>query len=130
MAKESNAVIAQALLTDIRSGKSLKKSIDSLAAYLVEERRLVDLKAIIRDVEKLLLKSDDRLYVHVTSAHEIDQQTEDEIKDIFQKQSGAKEVILEKTIDKSVIGGVRCETVDYTLDLTLRRQLQRLKTVE
>lgn len=129
MAKESNNIIAQALLTDLKSGKDYKKSVDSLAAYLVEEKRLVDLKAVIRDVEKILLSSEGTLYVHATSAFELDQKMVDEITDLFQKQSGAKKVIVEQTIDKSVIGGVRCETVDYTLDLTLRRQLQRLKMV-
>lgn len=129
MAKESNNVIAQALLSDLRSGKEYKKSIESLAAYLVEEKRLVDLKAVIRDVEKILLDTEGILYVHATSAFELTNSMLNELTQIFQKQSGAKKVIIEQTIDKSVIGGVRCETVDYTLDLTLRRQLQRLKMV-
>ncbi len=129
MAKETNAVIARAILSDLKSGKEIKDVTNSLAAYLVEERRIGDLKAIIRDVEKKLYESEGILYVHVTAARAIEPVLEQQITDIFKAQSSAKKIVLELTINPNVIGGVRCETADSSLDLTVRRQLQRLKTL-
>jgi hypothetical protein len=48
MAKESNSTIARALLADINAGKTAKEVAISLAAYLIEERRLGDVNAILR----------------------------------------------------------------------------------
>ena len=49
---------------------------------------------------------------------------------MFGSAEGVKKVIIEETIDKTVIGGVRCETAEKRLDLTVHRQLQRLKRQE
>jgi F0F1-type ATP synthase delta subunit len=40
---------------------------------------------------------------------------------------GAKKVILNTNVDKSVIGGVRVESGEQLLDLTVRNRLTRLK---
>lgn len=128
MAKESNAVIARALLADLEAGKDKQSLTKALAAYLVEERRIGDLRAITREVERLLLARDGTLHVHVTTAHALSNEQKATITQIFEAASDAKNIIIEETIDKAVIGGVRCETADSRLDLTVRRQLQQLKS--
>lgn len=127
MAKESNATIARALLADISAGKSAKTIATSLAAYLIEERRLNDVSAILRDLERQLMAKESKLYVHAETAHALAAQQVAEIAKIFTEATGAKEVIIQETINSDVIGGVRLTTADQQLDLTVRRQLQRLK---
>ncbi len=127
MAKESNSTIARALLADINAGKPAKEVAVSLAAYLIEERRLGDVNAILRDVERQLMTSQAKLYIHAETAHALVAQQIAEITQIFQAETGAKEVIIQETINTDVIGGVRLTTADQQLDLTVRRQLQRLK---
>lgn len=127
MAKETNTVIARALLADLQDGKSMQTVTASLAAYLVEERRIGDLNAILRDIERQLLVREGKLYVHATTAHALDEAQAATIKQIFAEQTGAKDIVIEETINKDVIGGVRLQTADHQLDLTVRRQLQRLK---
>ena len=128
MAKESNSTIARALLADLQAGKDKQAVTASIAAYLVEERRLGDLQAIIREVERRLLANEGKLYVHVTTAHALSEAQTDQIKQIFSARTDVKEIIIEETLDTGVIGGVRCETADQRLDLTVRRQLQQLKS--
>ena len=129
MAKESNQVIARAVLADLDSGKSMSDVVNSLAAYVIEERRMGDLNAIVRDIERRLLQDKGRLYIHVTSAHELSDDMIASIKTTFAAQTDAKEIIIEHTINPDVVGGVRCETAEQRLDLTVRRQLQRLKGI-
>ncbi len=126
MAKDTNAMIARALLSEIESGKNLAELTSSLAAYLIEERRLGDLNAIVRDIEKQLLERKGILYVHATVARELGADQLAEITEVFKQHSIVKQVIIEQTINPDVIGGVRCQTADEQLDLTVRRQLQSL----
>ena len=127
MSKQSNKAIAHAVVAELKAGRSMKRVSKSLASYLIEERRLNDVGAIIRDVEKQLLVQDKTLYVHVTTAHGLSASTAKEITSMFADTSEAKRVQIEETINPDVIGGVRCETAEHRLDLTVRRQLQRLK---
>ncbi|RTK94745.1 hypothetical protein EKI60_02470 [Candidatus Saccharibacteria bacterium] len=129
MARATNSTIARALLADIDAGKDMQTITESLAAYLVQERRLGDLNAILRDVERQLFTQRGVLYVHADVARPMSEQQKQDVTSIFQAQSGAKEVVIEETINKGVIGGVRLTTADQQLDLTVRRQLQRLKSV-
>ena len=61
------------------------------------------------------------------SAHALSEAQKAQISTIFGKATDAKEIILQETIDPDVIGGVRLQTADHQLDLTVQRQLQRLK---
>lgn len=127
MSKQSNKTVARAVVAELKAGRSMKRVSKSLASYLIEERRMNDVGAIIRDVEKQLLVQDETLYVHVTTAHGLNASTQKEITKMFALKSDAKRVHIEETINPDVIGGVRCETAEHRLDLTVRRQLQRLK---
>ena len=127
--KSTNNQIARALLADLNNGKTMSSVTQSLAAYLIEENQLGSLGAILRDVERQLLRSEHKLYVRVESAHELSDETIGTIKKTFAGTTDAKHIIIEMTINPDVIGGVRCETAQQRLDLTVRRQLQRLKGV-
>jgi ATP synthase F1 delta subunit len=127
MSRQSNKTVARAVVAELQAGRSMKRVSRSLASYLIEERRMNDVGAIIRDVEKQLLVQDETLYVHVTTAHGLSASTQKEITTMFAQKSDAKSVHIEETINPDVIGGVRCETAEHRLDLTVRRQLQRLK---
>ena len=122
MARATNSTIARALLADIDAGKDMQTITESLAAYLVQERRLGDLNAILRDVERQLFTQRGVLYVHADVARPMSEQQKQDVTSIFQAQSGAKEVVIEETINKVVIGGVRLTTADLQQDLTERRQ--------
>ncbi len=126
-AKASNAAIARALLSLVNEGKKMDQLIQSLAAFLTTEHRQADAQAIVRELERLLLNTEGKLYVHASSAYSLGKTQKAEITRIFSQQTAAKEVIIQETLDPDVIGGVRLQTADHQLDLTVQRQLQRLK---
>ncbi|MEI6481098.1 MAG: F0F1 ATP synthase subunit delta [Candidatus Saccharibacteria bacterium] len=130
MSKVTNTTIARAVLADIARGASMQDVTKSLAAFLIEERRVADASAIVRDIERQLLVSKGELYVRATSATPLASDMLEQIKTMFNTSGDVKKVVIEETIDKTVIGGVRCETAEKRLDLTVHRQLQRLKRQE
>ena len=127
MAKASNIAIADALLRQFRAGVAPGKIAEGLAAYLIEERRIGDKNAILRDVERQIYNLESTLYVRTTSASELTNELNQKISEIFSKSTEAEKVIISSEINQDVIGGVRCQTTDLVLDLTIRRQLQQLK---
>lgn len=129
MSSTNNSTIARAVLSSLENGEKSERVTESLAAFLIEEKKVGNLGAIIREIERLLLAGRDTLYLHVTTAREIDDAVLEPMIDKFKRSTGASKVIVEHTINKGVIGGVRCETAEQRLDLTVRRQLQRLTGV-
>jgi ATP synthase F1 delta subunit len=125
--KASNTAIAKALIKQFKAGIKPEQIAEGLAAYLIEERRIGDKNAILRDVEKQMYLQESTLYIRTTSVNELTDEVKSSIEAIFNKSSDAKKIVISSEINKDVIGGVRCQTTDQVLDLTIRRQLQLLK---
>ncbi len=125
--RATNMTIANALIGQFKAGVQPTKVAEGLAAYLIEEKRISDKNAILRDVEKRLFADQGLLYVRSTSAQQLSQQLKDKIADIFSNSTDAKKVVVSEEIDGDVIGGVRCQTTESVLDLTIRRQIYQLK---
>lgn len=123
----TNSAIAKALIKQYKAGLTPDTIAEGLAAFLIEERRIGDKNAIMRDVEKQMFEDESILYVRTTSASELTESVEQSITDIFKLATDAKQVVINSEINPDVIGGVRCQTTDQVLDLTIRRQLQLLK---
>lgn len=94
-----------------------------LASYLARERRTGELDAILREVSRQREVEDGVLEVDLTSAFPLSEGNKRELT----KSVDAKKVVVNETIDKNVIGGVRMETSISVLDLTVRNRLNRLK---
>lgn len=122
----SATTLARTVLGRLESGQKSSDLASSLAAYLIEERQVDMLPTLLREMQRLQLQNRNICYVHATSAFPLEAAQLKQIEKKFQARTGATTVIIEQTIDKDVIGGVRCETADQLLDLTVRRQLQRL----
>lgn len=93
----------------------------AVASYLIAERRSSELDAIMRLV-RTIREQNGVHEVTATSAFALSTHAKREII----SQSGGKNVILNEVIDPDVIGGVRVETSDTQLDLTVRNRLQHL----
>lgn len=123
--KISNQTIAHSVLAQLESGKTEQQVVASLAAYLVAERRSKDADAILRQVERALTVRNNQVELRITSAHGLTQDLKEQLGKQF-VQSGQK-VIINEVQDPAVVGGVLVESSEKRLDLTVRRQLQRLK---
>jgi len=107
-------------LSDKQSGKRLTESV---AAYLVANRRTGELDAIMREVARLRQQRDGVTEVTATSAHKMNDQLRRQVKSILD----SKKLIINEVVDAEVLGGVRLETSEELLDLTVRNRLNQLK---
>jgi ATP synthase F1 delta subunit len=65
----------------------------------------------------------------ITSAHPLTRPLESVLISQIKKMTGAKNVTLEKKIDKSVLGGIRIETANHVWDHSVSRRLSELREV-
>ncbi len=118
-------MIAKAVLAQLREGRSVQDVVAETSAFLVSERRSKDVDAIVREVEVRLLKEEGQLELEITAARPISAELKNEL--VRQFAASNKSVQVNEVIDPSVVGGVLVESGEKRLDLTVRRQLQRLK---
>ncbi len=120
----SKSDVAEAILrlSKKHSGKKLAREI---AAYITQERRTNDLDAIMREVKRLR-QQNGVAEVDITTAFP----ASDKVKKEVIAMVDCKQIIINEIIDKNVIGGVRMETSDLYLDLTVRNRLERLKNMK
>lgn len=125
--KLSRRSLALHVATHLVNGKPQKEIAQQLAAYLIWTRRTKELRLIVRDVQ-FYLAEHGHIAGTVTSAHELSSSTLKSIEAFAKEKTGAKTVSLDRSIDESVIGGIKLEIPGYELDTTIARQLTILKT--
>lgn len=120
----ARATVNQIALAIFNLSKTTTQSqlANEIAGYIVAERRTSDLGAIMREVVRLRQQTSGVEEVTVTTAFEPSDTVITQVKQLI----GDKTVI-NKVIDKSVIGGVRIESSEYFLDLTVRNRLNKMK---
>lgn len=123
MADPTRQELAEAIL--YLSEKMNEKNLTNVvAAYLVHNRRSGDLDAVMRDVTYLREQRDNVTEVTATSAFKLDETARKNIKKVL----GKDKLIINEVVDPEVLGGVRLETSELQLDLTVRNRLNQLKT--
>jgi F0F1-type ATP synthase delta subunit len=95
-----------------------------IAAYLIHERRTGELESIMREVQRIR-ETQGVVEANVTTAFPASPKIKQHIKMLL----GTDNVVLNEIVDKNVIGGVRVETSDTYLDLTVRNRLERFKNM-
>ena len=99
--------------------------IDWLAALLIEERREREADLLVRDIESILADSG-QMIVRVDTAHPLDVATKKEIESMFDQH----EVHIKETVRPELIGGVKITTPTQSLDRTIAKKLEILRTAE
>lgn len=112
-----------AVVLDLSSKLSAAKLSQILAAYLVENRRTSELDAIMREVSRQREAQNGVTEVTATSAFKLNEATKKSIAGLM----NSKQTIINEVVDASVLGGVRLETSELQLDLTVRNRLNQLK---
>lgn len=118
----SRRKVAAHFAAELLAGRDISKQ---LAAYLVESKRTREAALFVRDIEAAL---SDRgvLLADVASSRELTADTKTAISGYLKQATDAKEVHLRPSVDPALLGGVRIETPDQRLDMTLRHRLNQL----
>mgnify|MGYP000235829841 CR=1 FL=1 len=95
---------------------------------LVSSKNRTDLMETIAK-EFILLNNEENgiISAKVTSSVDLTTAHETQIVDFIKKNSGAKEVKLEKVVDQDIIGGIIIRFGDYLLDNSISAQINNLK---
>ena len=99
--------------------------IDWLAALLIEERREREADLLVRDIESILADSG-QMIVQVETARPLDVAIKKEIESMFDQH----EVHIKETVRPELIGGVKITTPTQSLDRTIAKKLEMLRTAE
>ena len=99
--------------------------IDWLAALLIEERREREADLLVRDIESILADSG-QMIVQVDTARPLDAATKKEIESMFDQHK----VHIKETVRPELIGGVKITTPTQSLDRTIAKKLEMLRTAE
>ena len=120
----ARATVHQIALVVLNLSRNTNESqlAQEIASYIVAERRTSDLGAIMREVDRLRQQTSGVKEVTVTTAFEPSEAVIDQVKQLI-----GDNTVINKVTDKSVIGGVRIESSDYFLDLTVRNRLNKMK---
>lgn len=104
-----------------------KKLVRSVAAYLTEQDKPVDLNSLVRDIMQYRLEHGIAEVV-VVSAHPITPAVVADVKALVKEHyPDVKSVRIDTRIDESVVGGVRIELPHEALDLSIRSKLNLFK---
>jgi F0F1-type ATP synthase delta subunit len=116
---------ADSLLADRRVGSVAKE----LAAVLVNSRRANQAELLAQDIAWELERRGEAANATVTTAHELSEALCKQISDFVKKSARVKQVIINKNLDESVIGGARIDTAAHSWDKTLSRKLTEVREV-
>ena len=116
----------QEVLSQVCQRLALSKTTQNLALLLLSRGRLPNLPGIARSLRQMVDEVAGRVRVRLTSAKPLDAAAETRIRSALGKATG-KTVIVEKSVDESLLGGVVTQVGDVIYDGSLRGELLSLK---
>ena len=124
--KYNRLELAQIIYGQTLNSTDTKQLAQEIAAFLLNNNLTDQLDSIIRDV-KLIRQQNGILDVKVISRYPINQSMFSSINNLLkQYYNNVKEILIEPIIDVNLIGGVRLEMADSSLDLSMSNQLKSL----
>jgi F-type H+-transporting ATPase subunit delta len=122
----SRRLLARHAGEQLLSGARQETVIKEVAAYLIENRRTKEADLIVDDITRYL--ADHGVVVaEATSAFGLAEATKQAIRSLIERETGAKNVELKESVDKSVLGGVKLALPGRELDTTIARKLSQLR---
>jgi F-type H+-transporting ATPase subunit delta len=120
---------AQALLEAIGEKKvsEIKEVIKKFVEIMQANNNLSQINKVIEQFNKLWNKKQGIIEAEIISAKELDKEIVKLLNSYIIKLTGAKEAILNKKVDKNILGGVIIKYKDIIIDGSLRNKLDELK---
>jgi F-type H+-transporting ATPase subunit delta len=127
MNKISRRALARYAVEQLDKGESSAKLAEYLAGALVESGRAGEVDYLVGDIAWELERRGVLATTRIVSATPLTNELETQLKQQLKKTIGARDVVLDKKLDESIIGGLRIESATRVWDNTVRRKLTDLK---
>ena len=115
-------------ITKNEKGSQVKVDIKKFVEVLVKNNNLKLGEKIIDEFVKIRNKGEGIVEAEITSARKLDDSVIKLLNSYIAKLSGAKVVVLEKNLDKDILGGVVIKYGDKILDGSMKTRLSDLKS--
>jgi F-type H+-transporting ATPase subunit delta len=119
---EEKRAVLQGILPRVAPSPDVQKFI----VLLLDRRRLHGVVAIARAYREMADQHTGRVRAHVTSAHPMGAAELERVRQSLARRTG-KQVILEASVDPTLIGGLVARVGDLVLDGSVRAQLGTLR---
>lgn len=104
-----------------------KRAVKDLAALLLEQRLHGEIEEIAQDVATEYAKTHGIIEAKIRTALPLSSELKKQLEERIKNKTGAKKVITEVEIDRSLLGGVIVTAPGMELDLSLKSKLAKLK---
>jgi F-type H+-transporting ATPase subunit delta len=116
----------KAVLRAVAAATSVSALVQNFLSYLIDQRRLIDLPAIVRAFQAFADEAEGLLTAEVVSASPLDDRRKDRLRRALSERTG-REVRLQIEVDPKLIGGAIAKVGDLVFDGSLRTQLRQLR---
>ena len=125
----SNNDIARAIysLSKDKSSEELSTIHKKVVQFLFKKRMLSYAPNILTRLNKIINEAEDRVEAKVTSSQKIDHKTNLHVQDFLKKHYDAKDVILNESVDSTLLGGLKIEVNDEVIDFSMKNKIRRLQ---
>ena len=129
MATVSPKNLAKAIYVSAKdkSGGELEHALRNAKDFLIKKNLLSKSAEILENLQKLVDDDSDTVRAKVISAEKLSEHKLEGIKHSLKKRYKAEHVLLEVEEDKTLHGGVRVETRDEVIDLSVKNKLNQLR---
>ncbi|MBD3251964.1 ATP synthase F1 subunit delta [Candidatus Uhrbacteria bacterium] len=98
----------------------------NLLLLLANEERTHELKSLSNRVQEASAAKEDRMFAKVTSAIPLTNEEVTQLASALQKRLN-QPILIDATVDKTLLGGLQVRIGDWTFDASLQGRLHRLK---
>ncbi len=115
--------LIQAVAELLDRSSNQKRTAQAIAAYLIAERRTVELGTLMRGLEEFRYHADGALEITAYAARSLSPEAKRQIESLFD----AKTKLVHEELDEDALGGVRLRALDKVADFSVQARLQKLK---
>lgn len=115
----------QTIVNELKDGSS--KLIANLIQMVFDYGRMGEMVAIIDEFETQYDHLQKRVHADVVSAVQLDENRRQKLANALAARLGANEVVLNQTVDPTIIGGLIVKVGSQTLDGSIKTKLERMR---
>lgn len=129
MVKISTKNVAEAIYASAKNkgGTELSSVLRNAVEFIAKKNLLSKTPEILRYIEHVSDFETNTLLAKVLSKTPLTKKLSDQVENLLKKRYKTKTPMLEWQEDKSLIGGVRIETEDEIIDLSLKNKVEQLQ---
>lgn len=125
----SNNDIARAiyLMSKDKSSSEQTKISEKVVNFLFKKRMLSKASLVLSQLSKIINQAEGRVIAKVSSVEKLSHQTKTHLEHSIKKRYGAKEVVLNESLDSKLLGGLKIEVNNEVIDLSIKNKIGKLQ---